>query len=75
MMKKLHNQGCTNKEISDYFNKNNIKSPTGKIYNPGLIWCTLDKYKKRKIRMKTSEVKITDPSFYEFEISNTPKNP
>jgi hypothetical protein len=65
-MKELHDNGHTNKEISDYFNNKNIKSPTGKLYNPGLIWCTLSKLKKREVRMKQINVKITNPCFYEY---------
>ena len=71
LMKQLHNNGCTNKEISDHFNKKNIKSPNGNLYNPGLIWCTLDKLKKRESRMKLTDIKITDPCFYEYlDITN-----
>ena len=64
LMKKLQDEGLTNKEIAEYLNKQNILTPTGKTYNVGLVWCTLDKYKKRLKRM-TFKIKIINPGFYE----------
>ena len=63
LMKKLQDEGMSNKEIEEYLNKNNILTPTGKLYNVGLIWCTLDKYNKR-LKRTISHIEITEPSFY-----------
>jgi len=62
---KLHTNGFTNKEITEHLNTHNIRTPKGLLYNVGLVWCTLDKFKKRKLRMKYIQVSISEPYFYE----------
>lgn len=44
---KLHNDGWSNNDISNYLNHNNILTPKGLRYYPKLIWTTLFKYKRR----------------------------
>ena len=44
---KLHNDGWSNNDISDYLNDNNILTSKGLRYYPKLIWTTLFKYKRR----------------------------
>ncbi len=45
-IKTLSDEGMTNREISDFLNSLEIKTPKGKSYYPNLIWSTLKKYKK-----------------------------
>ena len=61
---KLHEEGMTNKEISNYLNSRNIKTPTGKEYTRQLIGMYF--YKSRKIdrRLKHSELKLTNIRFW-----------
>lgn len=53
-----------NKQISEYLNSHNIKTPTGKNYTRQLIGMYF--YKSRKInrRFKHSELKITNIQFW-----------
>ena len=47
---KLHNEGLTDKEIAQYLNSKNIKTPKGKLYYQELVWVTRDKFLKRNRR-------------------------
>ena len=49
----MSDDGKSTKEISDYFNTNNIRSPKGRLYSPKLIWTSL-----RNIKKDFSETKI-----------------
>ena len=64
LIKKLHEEGMGNKEISNYLNSKNIKTPTGKDYTRQLIGMYF--YKSRKInrRLKHSELKLTNIQFW-----------
>ena len=64
LINKLHEEGLGNKEISNYLNSNNIKTPTGKDYTRQLIGMYF--YKSRKIdrRLKHSELKLTNIRFW-----------
>jgi len=44
----------TDKEISEYLNKQSIKTPQNLNYYPELVFVTRKKYKNRKIREKDS---------------------
>lgn len=44
----LHNDGYTDKEISDYLNNQNIKTPTGKDYYYELVFVTRKKIQRRE---------------------------
>ena len=59
----LHNQGLGNKEISNYLNSHNIKTPTGKDYTRHLIGMFFYKYRKMNNRLKHSELKLTNIRF------------
>ena len=49
------------KEISDYLNQHNIKTPKGLTYYPKLVWVTLFKYKRRLQREFDDErIKFTE---------------
>jgi len=67
LINKLHVDGMGNKEISNYLNSNNIKTPTGKEYTRQLIGMYL--YKSRKIdrRLKHSELKLTNIRFWVYD--------
>mgnify|MGYP003328572946 FL=1 len=55
-IKSLSDKGMNSVEISNYLNSNNIKSPKGLLYNPKLIWVTLNKYKKRLSRLNDYKI-------------------
>ena len=67
LIKNLHKEGMGNKEISNYLNSNNIKTPTGKNYNRHLIGMYF--YKSRNIdkRLKHSELKLTNIKFWVWD--------
>jgi len=67
LINQLHEEGLGNKEISNYLNSNNIKTPTGKEYTRQLIGMYL--YKSRKIdrRLKHSELKLTNIRFWVYD--------
>lgn len=50
LIKKLHLEGLSDKEIANYLNSKNIKTPKGKKYYQELIWVTRNKFEKRNIR-------------------------
>ena len=60
----LHNQGLGNKEISNYLNSHNIKTPTGKDYTRHLIGMFFYKYRKMNNRLKHSELKLPNIRFW-----------
>ena len=47
LIKQLSDRGMSTKEITEYLNYHNIKTPKGLTYYPKLVWVTLSKYKKR----------------------------
>ena len=53
LMVRLSDEGYSNKEISDYLNRNNIKTPKGLNYYPSLVWSSLFKFKRRQQRTMT----------------------
>ena len=60
---KLHEEGMTNKEISNYLNSKNIKTTTGKDYTRQLIGMYFYKSRKIERRFKHSELKLTNIRF------------
>ena len=60
---KLYEEGMTNKEISNYLNSKNIKTPTGKDYTRHLIGMYFYKSRKIERRFKHSELKLTNIRF------------
>ena len=64
LIDQLHEEGMGNKQISEYLNSQNIKTPTGKEYTRQLVGMYF--YKSRKInrRLKHSELKITNIQFW-----------
>ena len=51
LINQLHEEGMGNKEISNYLNSNNIKTPTGKDYTRQLIGMYFYKSRKTKTRI------------------------
>ena len=47
LIKQLSDRGMSTKEITEYLNQHNIKTPKGLTYYPKLVWVTLFKYKRR----------------------------
>ena len=64
LINQLHEEGLGNKEISNYLNSNNIKTPTGKDYTRYLIGMYFYKSRKIKGRLKHSELKLTNIRFW-----------
>ena len=59
----LHLKSYSNKEISQYLNDRNIKTPHGKDYYPSLIWSTIKKLKLRDKRLVHSPYELTNFEF------------
>ena len=55
-MLRLSNKGYSSKQISEYLNRRNLKTPNGSDYNPKLVWGTLFKFRRRYERMSTEEI-------------------
>ena len=56
LIKQLSDSGMSTKEITDYLNQHNIKTPKGLTYYPKLVWMTLFKYKRRLQRYTKDEI-------------------
>ena len=67
LINKLHQEGMGNKEISNYLNSNNIKTPTGKDYTRQLIGMYFYKSRKIERRLKHSELKLTNIRFWIYD--------
>ena len=64
LINKLYEEGMGNKEISNYLNSNNFKTPTGKDYTRQLIGMYFYKSRKIERRLKHSELKLTNIRFW-----------
>ena len=64
LINNLHKEGMGNKQISDYLNSHNIKTPTGKDYTRHLIGMYFYKSRKIERRLKHSELKLTNIRFW-----------
>ena len=67
LINQLHEEGMGNKEISNYLNSNNIKTPTGKDYTRQLIGMYFYKSRKIERRLKHSELKLTNIRFWIYD--------
>jgi hypothetical protein len=56
-----------NRKITDFFNSNNIKTPTNMRYNVKLVWSSIKKYKRRLNRFNLDTIE----SVREFLITDT----
>ena len=57
LMKRLSEQGYSNKQISKYLNDRNIKTVrANKKYTPKDVWVGLKKYRKRLERFKLDNI-------------------
>ena len=63
LINNLHKEGMGNKQISDYLNSHNIKTPTGKDYTRQLIGMYFYKSRKIERRLRHSELKLTNIQF------------
>ena len=55
-MDELSKKGYSSKEISEYLNHYNIKTPKGLDYYPKLVWVSLFKYRRRQSRSFKDEM-------------------
>ena len=60
----LHNKGLSDKEISEFLNANNIKTPRGLKYYQELVFATRRKRRLREERIKDTEVTVGKINFY-----------
>ena len=67
LINQLHEEGMGNKQISDYLNSHNIKTPTGKDYTRQLIGMYFYKSRKIERRLKHSELKLTNIRFWVYD--------
>ena len=65
-MTTMYKEGMGNKQISEYLNSKNIKTPTGKEYTRQLIGMYFYKSRKIERRLKHSELKFTDIKFFTY---------
>ena len=56
LMVRLSDEGFSNKEISDYLNRHNIRTPKRLEYYPNLVWSTLSKYRRRQQMFLTDKL-------------------
>lgn len=64
LINQLHDEGMGNKQISEYLNSQNIKTPTGKNYTRQLIGMYFYKSRKIERRLRHSELKLTNIQFW-----------
>jgi hypothetical protein len=64
LISSLREDGMSNKQISDYLNSKNIKSPKGTEYSRNLIGSHFYTLKKRNNRIKHSKLKLTNIRFW-----------
>lgn len=55
-MDTLSNEGHSSKEISEYLNSQNLKTPKGLEYYTKLVWVSLFKYRRRQQRYQTNDL-------------------
>ena len=63
LINQLHDERMGNKQISEYLNSQNIKTPTGKDYTRHLIGMYFYKSRKIERRLRHSELKLTNIQF------------
>lgn len=63
LIKKLRLDGLTDRQIADYLNSMNIKSPKGKTYYSELVFMTRRKFEKRNLRKQEFSYEIKNVRF------------
>ncbi len=63
LIKKLHSDGLSDRQIADYLNSNNIKTPKQKSYYSELVFVTRSKFEKRNLRKEEFSYQIKNMSF------------
>lgn len=63
LIKKLHSDGLNDRQIADYFNSKNIKTPKGKTYYSELVFVTRNKFEKRNLRKEEFSYEIKNMFF------------
>jgi len=61
---RLHDEGFSDREISEHLNDQNILTPTGLEYYPKLVWVTRKKFRDREDRKSEYDIQIGPMSFY-----------
>ena len=64
LIETLYEKGLDSVQISDFFNGNQIPTPTGLSYSPKLVWVTNDKFQKRKQRINNTMVSVDQDYFF-----------
>lgn len=55
LIEKLHNDGMSDRDISEYLNRQGLKTPRNRYYYPELVFVTRKKNEKRKNREKDKD--------------------
>lgn len=63
LIKKLHSDGLNDRQIADYLNSMNIKTPQGKTYYSELVFVTRSKFEKRNLRREEYKYEIKNMRF------------
>ena len=64
LVESLYQEGMTSVEISEFLNRNQIKTHAGLPYSPKLVWVSNDKFQKRKCRFLSTTVSVHQDYFY-----------
>ena len=62
-LESLSEQGLSARQIADRMNESGLKTPQGKHYYPELIFVTLAKFRRRRVRGIESKVVVKDIGF------------
>ena len=63
---KLHTQGMTNKEISNYLNTNGYKPRRTEKFSSNGVWGILKKYRIRKQKKEELDIRFENIGFYKM---------
>ena len=64
LLSELYDQGLSDKQISQLFNRIELTTPQNKTYTPSLVWITRKKWRVRQLRWVDTRYVIYCPQFY-----------
>jgi hypothetical protein len=65
LIEKLHKDGMSDREISEYLNTKGLKTPRNLNYYPELVFVTRRKMERRKIREKDKNWNLEDLGIFQ----------
>lgn len=63
LLSELHDQGVTDRQISEWFNSIELLTPQGKRYSKENVWVTRKKWTQRKVRENDTYFIVYPPQF------------